>query len=351
MADKGEWPSSHSGYEMLQAIGVGAFSTVHKARVLTGPHKSEFVAVKIIDLDSIDGATFEDIRKELQIMRMCVHQSVLSYYVAFPHQSKMWLVMPFVDGGSCQAILHELRRQQCGGFKSEGVIAYILQKTADALHYFHTSQQIHRDLKAANILLSSNGDVFLSDFGVSASMRDSKRRQTFVGTPCWMAPEVLEQKAGYDYKADIWSLGITALELAQGSAPYQNCHPLKVMKNIIEQPSPTLPKNAGWSSEFQAFVADCLQKDPQRRPSIDQLCATHKKFLAKANKDEVLQLISTVPKIEEREHAKPLAGSASEDMEQGSRGVGAVEWNFRTSNDESHDKDSNEPLFGLAENE
>ncbi|KAF4713693.1 hypothetical protein FOZ62_021489, partial [Perkinsus olseni] len=132
-----------------------------------------------------------------------------------------------------------------------GIIAYILRETAIALRHFHSNQQIHRDLKAGNILLSLDGRVYLSDFGVSASMRDSRSRQTFVGTPCWMAPEVLEQsKNGYDYKADIWSFGVTALELAHGSAPYQNLHPLKVMKNILENPPPTLErtKSTPWDS-------------------------------------------------------------------------------------------------------
>ena len=324
-----DYPTKETAYSLDAPVGYGAFATVYKAHIKEGPREGQNVAIKVIDLEVLEGTTFEDIRRELQIMRMCVHPNVLSYFVAFPAGTKMWLVMPLVSGGSCQNVIKEIRKLHGTSIRSEGAIAYILRETANALNYFHHSQQIHRDLKAGNILLDSDGHVYLSDFGVSASMRDSKVRQTFVGTPCWMAPEVLEQKKGYDYKADIWSLGISALELANGAAPYHNYHPLKVMKNIIEQPPPVLSKSAGWSSEFVKFVSDCLQKDPSERPPIDVLLARHKAFFDKADRDEVVRILKQLPPLEQREPTKPPGYQSPRANAVKPEAIGG-EWNFNT---------------------
>ena len=304
--------------------------------------------MKEIDLEVLESSTFDDIRKELQIMRMCDHENVLSYYVSFPAGTTMWLVMPFVSGGSCQNVIREIRKVHGSSIRSEGGIAYILQETANALDYLHGSQQIHRDLKAGNILLNMDGHVYLSDFGVSASMRDSKVRQTFVGTPCWMAPEVLEQKRGYDYKADIWSLGITALELANGAAPYHNYHPLKVMKNIIDQPAPVLSRTAGWSPEFIRFVADCLQKDPTKRPSIRELLQRHKDFFNRADKQEVVRILKQLPPIEQREPTKPPGYQSPRSLPQGSAGLSG-DWNFQDDDEPGQKNDFEFAGIGDAE--
>merc|ERR1719277_994929 len=133
-------------------------------------------------------------------------------------------------------------RSANGGFEDESIIAYILRETARAIKYFHDNMQIHRDLKAGNILLSGDAKVYLSDFGVAAPLRDDKKRQTFVGTPCWMAPEVLEQSGGYDYKADIWSFGITAIEM-----------------------DPPRIDRRKWGADFVALIECCLQKDPKKK--------------------------------------------------------------------------------------
>lgn len=333
-----DFPNKEAAYVLDLPIGYGAFATVYKAHILDGyPHARESVAIKVIDLEVLEGTTFDDIRRELQIMRMCVHPNVLTYHVAFPADTKMWLVMPLVAGGSCQNVSRELRKVYGSSIKSEGAIAYILHETCKALNYLHHSQQIHRDLKAGNILLDTDGHVFLSDFGVSASMRDSKVRQTFVGTPCWMAPEVLEQKKGYDYKADIWSLGISALELANGNAPYHNLHPLKVMKNIIEQPAPVLSKSAGWSAEFAKFVADCLQKDPSLRPPIDVLLTKHKPFFDRADRDEVVHILKQLPPLEQREPTKP-PGYQSPRSRPSQDPAMSGEWNFNVDDDDNRNK-------------
>lgn len=300
-----DWPSSASGYALALPIGYGAFATVYKGIVQQGPHKGSEVAIKVVDLDSLEGTTFDDIRRELQIMRLCTHPNVISYFVAFPVESKIWLVMPLITGGSCQNVIRELRKLTGSSIRSESAIAYILRETAQALNHFHRNQQIHRDLKAGNILLDLNGKVYLSDFGVSASMRDARTRQTFVGTPCWMAPEVLEQKEGYDYKADIWSFGITAIELAIGAAPYQNLHPLKVMKSILELPPPKLEGVPHLDQQLVKMVADCLQKDPTKRPTIDQILTKYKSFFDKADVESVVEILQQLPPLEARDPAKP----------------------------------------------
>jgi serine/threonine-protein kinase OSR1/STK39 len=158
----------------------------------------------------------DDIRKEIAIMSTCKHKNVVSCLVSFIEGTDLWLCMPILSAGSCLDVL-KLNFPQ--GISDESVIATLLKETLDGLKYFHDNSQIHRDIKAGNILLDMNGNVFISDFGVSASLKKGQKRQTFVGSPCWMAPEVMEQ-SGHDYSADIWSVGITAIELAEGKAPY-----------------------------------------------------------------------------------------------------------------------------------
>lgn len=338
------WPNNADGYELISRIGHGAFADVHKAVIKEGKHAGTEVAIKVIELEESADSSLEEIRRELQMMRMCRHENIILYYIAFPARRQMWLVMPLLAGGSCANVMRARASQ--GGFEDEGVIAYILHETAKAIKYLHDQMQIHRDLKAGNILLSLEGKVFLSDFGVAAPLRDDKKRVTFVGTPCWMAPEVLEQ-AGYDYKADIWSYGITAIELAYGEAPYQRLHPLKVMKIIIEKDPPRIERRK-FSALFVELIESCLQKDPKKRPNMEKIFADHKRFFTKANEAPLIEELRRLPPLEKRIPVKPAMGAAAADPFTAASGGApnhSGSWDFKI------DEPDDDGLDGLKEHE
>ncbi len=178
------------------------------------------------------------------------------------------------------------------------------------MDYFHRNSQIHRNIKAANILLDCNGNVMLSDYGMMGWMVDGgwerKQRQTFVGTPCWMAPEVMEQTSGYDSKVDIWSLGITAIEIAQGAAPYANASAMKVLMMTLQKPPPVLePEHAAkFSDKYKDFVACCLKKDPSERLTSAELLK-HPLFAKGVEKPGDLEdLIAQLPHVGSRGGAR-----------------------------------------------
>jgi serine/threonine-protein kinase OSR1/STK39 len=218
--------------------------------------------VKIIDLWQYEDDSAEEIRKEIAIMSAADHPNIIQYHVSFVVKAEVWLVMPCMGASSVAEVLST----HIGGVKDELVIATIMKETLKGLVYFHQNGQIHWDLKSGNILLDSDGGIYLGDFGVSAQLKKGKKRTTLCGSPCWMAPEIIEQEHGYDFSVDIWSLGITAIEIAEGEAPYIGMTAMKIMLAIMKSAPPSLNRS-NWSSEFNDFVDSCLQKDPSSRPT------------------------------------------------------------------------------------
>ncbi len=223
-----------SDYKIVGPVGYGSSAIVYLAEYLP---ENKCVAIKIIELDRFEKCQIDALRREIQVMRLCRHPNLLKILASFVNDAQLWIVAPFLAAGSCLDLLKTVLNKN--GISSEAVIAYILQQTLQGLNYLHENGHIHRDVKAGNLLISHPNIVQLADFGVSASLLDNgndcdggrnRGRKTFVGTPCWMAPEVMEMTKGYDEKADIWSLGITAYELANGQAPCAKLPAMKVNK-------------------------------------------------------------------------------------------------------------------------
>ncbi|KAF8056256.1 fray2 [Scenedesmus sp. PABB004] len=344
-ADDGRtWPTSLDAYELLEDCGRGVSAVVYRARVRAS---GEVVAIKALNLEALQ-SPLEDIMHEAQTMKAraaCArgaarrrgaaaaaaagaaagagtagarwrqtrrpaqaykHEAILPLYCSFVSGSELFMVMPYMQGGS---VAHIMRYAHPDGL-SEPVIATIMREVLRALAYVHAHGGIHRDIKAGNILVDGEGRVKLGDFGVATTLEregdwgvSTKSRLTFVGTPCWMAPEVLEQTSGYRSSADIWSFGITMLEAAHGHAPFSRLPPMKVLLLTLQGPPPQLEASCGgrhFSRGMREVVARCLNKDPAKRPSAKDLL--EHRFFKQARDAEFLKrtLLAGLPPLPQR---------------------------------------------------
>ncbi|XP_056250526.1 STE20-like serine/threonine-protein kinase isoform X2 [Seriola aureovittata] len=253
-------------WDIIGELGDGAFGKVYKAQ---NKQNGTLAAAKVIDTKTED--ELEDYMVEIDILASCNHHHIVKLLDAFYFEGKLWILIEFCAGGAVDAIMLELERPL-----TEPQIRVVCRQTLEALSYLHENKVIHRDLKAGNILLSLDGDVKLADFGVSAkNTKTLQRRDSFIGTPYWMAPEVVmcetSKDRPYDYKADIWSLGVTLIELAQIEPPNHEMNPMRVLLKIAKSEPPTLMNPSRWSSEFNDFLRKALDKNVDNRWGTVQL--------------------------------------------------------------------------------
>jgi len=247
-------------FKGLKKIGEGGNGSVYFAqRVETNEH----VAIKVIQRDK--DANMEAVQNEIALQKLCSgHPNTVGYFDTYLTQSELWVAMEYVPGGSLTTLLLYAKL-------TELQVAYICREALQALAFLHNENRVHRDIKSDNFLLGLRGEVKLCDFGFAAQLTsEHSNRKSVVGTPYWMAPEIIK---GQDYgvKVDMWSLGIMAIEMADGEPPWINEPPLKALFLIVTRPPPTLNPHASWSKDFKDFTAQCLQIDEKKRPSAAEL--------------------------------------------------------------------------------
>ncbi|KAH8284940.1 hypothetical protein KR054_003018 [Drosophila jambulina] len=253
-------------WEMVGELGDGAFGKVYKAQ-----HREQkrFAAAKMCQLE--DEENLSDHMVEIDILSEIKHPNVVELYEAFSIDDKLWMLIEYCDGGALDSIMVELEKPL-----TEPQIAYVCKHMTEGLTFLHRNKVIHRDLKAGNVLLTMEGGVKLADFGVSAKNKHTmQKHDTFIGTPYWMAPELVLCETfrdnPYDHKVDVWSLGITLIELAQMEPPNSEMSPMRVLLKIQKSEPPKLEQPTRWSKEFNDFLKKSLVKDPQMRPATDVL--------------------------------------------------------------------------------
>ena len=286
-------------YDLLYVVGKGSYGTVYKA---LDKHNNRTVAVKIIDLES----DWLPLLAEVNMVVDLSHETIVNYFDWFFEGGKLFLVMEYCDGGSLSDIMRVLNRPL-----NEMELSSVLYGVLKSLEYVHSKSRVHRDIKSGNLLLTSKGEIKLCDFGVSAQLDSSlsSKTSTRIGSPYWMAPEVI-MSVGHNTKADIWSLGITALELITGHPPLDNFPPLVAILKIPQIPPPEAPPNS--SDDFKDFVNAALNKDPELRPTASELL--NHNFITKFNANKRNDIIQDL--VTKYKDARELARTEEEDDEE-----------------------------------
>ncbi|KAF4108248.1 serine/threonine-protein kinase 10 [Onychostoma macrolepis] len=300
----------HQTWETMGELGDGAFGKVFKAQNQT---TGDLAAVKVIEVRSEE--QLDDYITEIDILASCRHTNIISLLDAIFFESWLWILIEYCPGGALDDIMLELERGL-----TEQQISEVCCQSLQALSYLHQHHIIHRDLKAGNILLTMDGQVKLADFGVSAKNDNTlQKRSTFIGTPYWMAPEVIMCETSkdnpYTTKADIWSLGITLIEAAEMEPPHHSLNPMRVLLKITKSPPPTLSNPRQWSSHFQDFLRRTLQKNPESRWGAQQLMAHPFSYAGRdgrALKELIAEAKAEVTEVIEAESLLDLECSAKE---------------------------------------
>ncbi|XP_030581710.1 serine/threonine-protein kinase 4-like [Archocentrus centrarchus] len=289
-------------FDVLEKLGEGSYGCVFKANY---KETGEIVAIKQVPVES----DLQEIIKEIAIMQQCNSPHVVRYYGSYFKNTDLWIVMEYCGAGSVSDIIR-IRNKTL----TEDEIATIVQSTLKGLEYLHFMRKIHRDIKAGNILLNTEGQAKLADFGVAGQLTDTMaKRNTVIGTPFWMAPEVI-QEIGYNCVADIWSLGITAIEMAEGKPPYADIHPMRAIFMIPTNPPPTFRNPELWSEGFRDFVSQCLVKNPETRATATQLL--QHKFIKSAKPNSILRALiadAMEIKLKRQEEAEQREQDADDD--------------------------------------
>ncbi|KCV72453.1 STE/STE20/MST protein kinase [Fonticula alba] len=325
-------------FTMLEKLGEGSYGFVHKATHNASGH---IVAIKRVAVEDND---FESLVKEIQIMNGCRSKYIVQFYGSYFKDQHLWIVIEYCGAGAVSDVMRIHRSPL-----TEKQIAVICRDALNGLVYLHGLRKIHRDIKAGNILLNSQGVAKLADFGVTGQLSDDMvKRNTVIGTPFWMAPEVIEE-VGYNELADVWSLGITLIEMADGFPPYHKINPMRAVFLIPTKPPPTVSDPSKFSPAFNDFVASCLVKSPAQRPSAESLLSHE--FITQCPPRAVLNELvqSTLERISEAGGLNNLGGEDDSDGESydgvvntvvPSRGRGASR--FDDSGDSDSDSDSDD---------
>lgn len=269
-----------TSYEVLEVLGEGSYGSVYKG---LNKEEKKIIAIKIIPIEFSNQSESKELMKEIEFLKKSQSPYIVGYHSSFilndkttdevrnlsassDLTSRLCIIMDFCEAGSVSDLMQATRMTL-----AEEELQVIVSCVVLGLESLHKCKIIHRDIKAGNILLTRTGIAKVADFGVSCQLNTMQsKRDTAIGTPYWMAPEVIE-KGSYNEIADVWSLGISCIEMAEGEPPFSNLHPMRALFVIPKKPPPTVKEPEDWSNSFNNFLAECLKKESTARPTMSEL--------------------------------------------------------------------------------